>query len=96
MEIVLSFVVAVAVFLALVAFFGSFFTVQTAEVAIITRFGRYLRSAQAGLNWKFPFIDKLEGRMSLRVNQMYADHGDQDARQCLRHHSDFGADEGAA
>ena len=70
MDIVLSFLVAVAVFLALVAFFGSFFTVQTAEVAIITRFGRYLRSAQAGLNWKFPFIDKLEGRMSLRVNQM--------------------------
>jgi regulator of protease activity HflC (stomatin/prohibitin superfamily) len=70
MEIILFFLVAVAAFLALVAIFGSFFTVQTAQVAVITRFGRYLRNAQAGLNWKFPFIDKLEGRVSLRVNQM--------------------------
>ena len=44
MDIVLSFLVAVAVFLALVAFFGSFFTVQTAEVAIITRFGSFCAS----------------------------------------------------
>ena len=44
MEIVLSFIVAIALFLALVAFFSSFFTVQTAEVAIITRFGSYLRA----------------------------------------------------
>ena len=33
----------------------SFFTVQTAEVAIITRFGKFLRVAQPGLNWKWPF-----------------------------------------
>ncbi len=70
MEIVLFFLVAVAAFLSLVAIFGSFFTVQTAQVAVITRFGRYLRNAQAGLNWKFPFIDTLQGRVSLRVNQM--------------------------
>ena len=59
MEIVLSFIFAVALFLALVAFFSSFFTVKTAEVAIITRFGKFLRIAEPGLNWKVPFIDKV-------------------------------------
>jgi regulator of protease activity HflC (stomatin/prohibitin superfamily) len=31
---------------------GSFFTVNTAQVAVITRFGKFLRVAEAGLNWK--------------------------------------------
>ncbi len=62
--------VAFLAFLVLSAFFGSFFTVQTAQVAIITRFGRFLRIAQPGLSWKFPFIDKVAGRVSLRVNQI--------------------------
>ena len=48
----------------------SFFTVNTAQVAIVTRFGRFLRVAEAGLNWKWPFIDRVAGRMSLRVNQI--------------------------
>ena len=49
---------------------GSFFTVKTAEVAVITRFGRFLRAADPGLNWKTPFIDTVAGRVSLRVNQI--------------------------
>lgn len=57
-----------AVVLALVV--SSFFTVQTAEMAVITRFGRYVRSAEAGLNWKIPLIESVAGRMSLRVNQI--------------------------
>jgi regulator of protease activity HflC (stomatin/prohibitin superfamily) len=48
----------------------SFFTVQTAQVAVITRFGKFLRVAQPGLNWKWPFIDRVAGRVSLRVNQI--------------------------
>jgi regulator of protease activity HflC (stomatin/prohibitin superfamily) len=70
MQIFLSIVVAVGLFLILSFFFGSFFTVQTAQVAIITRFGRFVRSAEPGLNWKIPFIDSVDGRMSLRVNQI--------------------------
>jgi regulator of protease activity HflC (stomatin/prohibitin superfamily) len=49
---------------------GSFFTVSTAEVAIVTRFGKFLRVAEPGLNWKWPFIDTIAGRVSLRVNQI--------------------------
>jgi regulator of protease activity HflC (stomatin/prohibitin superfamily) len=60
-------------FLAIVALyvlFGSFFTVNTAEVAIITRFGKFLRTADPGLNWKSPFFDSVSGTVSLRVNQL--------------------------
>jgi regulator of protease activity HflC (stomatin/prohibitin superfamily) len=49
---------------------GSFFTVSTAQVAVVTRFGRFLRVAEPGLNWKMPYIDKVAGTVSLRVNQI--------------------------
>jgi regulator of protease activity HflC (stomatin/prohibitin superfamily) len=49
---------------------GSVFTVNTAQVAVITRFGKFLRVADPGLNWKWPFIDAVAGRVSLRVNQI--------------------------
>ncbi|MEO7246822.1 MAG: SPFH domain-containing protein [Novosphingobium sp.] len=49
---------------------SSFFTVQTAETAIITRLGKFLRTAAPGLGWKIPLIDKVEGRVSLRVDQI--------------------------
>jgi len=49
---------------------GSFFTVNTAQAAIVTRFGRFLRVAEAGLNWKVPYIDSVAAMMSLRVNQI--------------------------
>ena len=49
---------------------GSFFTVETAQVAIITRFGKFLRVADPGLNWKVPYFDTVAGVVSLRVNQI--------------------------
>src|SRR5580658_5501212 len=59
--------------LAVIVLYGvlaSFFTVRTAEVAVITRFGKFLRVAQPGLNWKSPFFDSVSGTVSLRVNQI--------------------------
>jgi len=44
--------------------------VNTAQVAVITRFGKFLRVAEAGLNWKTPYIDRVAGLVSLRVNQI--------------------------
>jgi regulator of protease activity HflC (stomatin/prohibitin superfamily) len=64
------------IFLALVAVLvivvlgSSFFTVSTSQVAVITRFGKFLSIASPGLNWKMPFIDDLAGRVSLRVQQI--------------------------
>jgi regulator of protease activity HflC (stomatin/prohibitin superfamily) len=64
--ILLGAVALIALFLIL----GSFFTVNTAEVAVVTRFGKFLRIAQPGLNWKVPFFDTVAGNVSLRVNQI--------------------------
>lgn len=54
----------------LILVFSSFFTVNTAQVAVITRFGKFLRVAEPGLNWKRPFFDAVSGMVSLRVNQI--------------------------
>jgi len=65
----LVFLVPLGLFV-LFAIFGSFFTVRTAEVAVIVRFGRFVRVALPGLNWKIPYIEGVAGRVSLRVNQI--------------------------
>ena len=57
-------------FILLTVVFGSFFSVNTAEVAVIARFGKFRRVAEPGLNWKWPIVDRVAGRMSLRVNQI--------------------------
>jgi regulator of protease activity HflC (stomatin/prohibitin superfamily) len=57
-------------FIVLYLIFGSFFTVNTAQVAVVTRFGKFLRVAEPGLNWKRPFFDSVVGVVSLRVNQI--------------------------
>ncbi len=61
---------AIAALILLSLALGSFFTVNTAEMAIITRFGKFLRVADAGLNWKAPYFDSVAGLVSLRVNQI--------------------------
>jgi regulator of protease activity HflC (stomatin/prohibitin superfamily) len=62
--------IGMVAFILLYLILGSFFTVSTAEVAVITRFGKFLRVAEPGLNWKRPFLDSVAGTVSLRVNQI--------------------------
>jgi regulator of protease activity HflC (stomatin/prohibitin superfamily) len=54
----------------LIVFLSSFFTVNTAQVAVITHFGEFKRIATPGLNWKMPFFDSVAGVVSLRVSQI--------------------------
>lgn len=70
MDVFFVIVLAAFAILALTFILGSFFTVNTAQVAIITRFGKFLRVAEAGLNWKTPYFDSVSGIVSLRVNQI--------------------------
>jgi membrane protease subunit HflK len=48
--------IAVGLLVAFVAIlaFSSFFTIQPEEVGIVLRFGKYIRTAEPGLNFKFP------------------------------------------
>jgi len=70
MDVVLLILLAVVAIIVLSLILGSFFTVSTAEVAVLTRFGKFLRVAEAGLNWKAPYLDTVAGIVSLRVNQI--------------------------
>jgi regulator of protease activity HflC (stomatin/prohibitin superfamily) len=70
MDILFMILLAVVAIIALSLVLGSFFTVNTAQVAVITRFGKFLRVAEAGLNWKMPYFDTVAGMVSLRVNQI--------------------------
>ena len=70
MDVLFLVPLAVVAFILLIIILSSFFTVRTAEVAVITRFGKFLRVADPGLNWKRPFFDTVAGIVSLRVNQI--------------------------
>ncbi len=82
------------IFLTLVL--GSFFTVNTAQIAIITRFGKFLRVAEPGLNWKASLF-RYRGRHCEPAREPdRADHGDQNQGQRLRHDSHLGAESRAS
>jgi regulator of protease activity HflC (stomatin/prohibitin superfamily) len=70
MEQLLLVPIIILAIIVLYVIFGSFFTVRTSQVAVITRFGKFLRVAEPGLNFKSPFIDTVAGTVSLRVNQI--------------------------
>jgi regulator of protease activity HflC (stomatin/prohibitin superfamily) len=70
MDVVIWTFYTIFLFILLSLVLGSFFTVSTAQAAVITRFGKFLRAAEPGLNWKWPIIDTIAGKVSLRVNQI--------------------------
>ena len=59
----IAFVVALSIIL------GSFFTVETSQVAIVQRLGKFARVAGPGLNWKTPYLEAVVQRMSMKVQQ---------------------------
>src|ERR1700734_2747128 len=63
------FLVALIALLALSIVLGSFFTVETAQVAIVQRLGKFARVAGPGLNWKTPYLETVVRRLSMKVQQ---------------------------
>lgn len=45
--------------LSLLIFFSAFFQIEPEEVGVITRFGKYVRKVEPGLNLKIPFIEQV-------------------------------------
>lgn len=60
-------ILGIVVFLILA---NGLFTVTQQTSAIVERFGRFKRIGKAGLNFKIPIIDRIAGRLSLRVQQL--------------------------
>ncbi len=51
-------IIVIALVIIILAF-GSFFQIDPEEVGVITRFGKYTRTVDPGLNVKIPFIEKV-------------------------------------
>ena len=57
-------------FLVFVLLFGTFFIVRQQSAAVVERFGRFVSVRHSGLQIKIPIIDRVSGRVSLRVQQL--------------------------
>ena len=64
-----GFLLVIVAFFVLFTFFGGFFTVSTAEMAVVQRLGKFVRIAGPGLNFKTPWLEKVAGRVNMRVQQ---------------------------
>jgi regulator of protease activity HflC (stomatin/prohibitin superfamily) len=51
-------------------FISSFFTVKQQTAVIIERFGKFLSIRQSGLQLKIPLIDRIAGRVNLKIQQL--------------------------
>jgi regulator of protease activity HflC (stomatin/prohibitin superfamily) len=60
----------IAIIIIFLLIYDGFFTVEQQRVAIVQRFGKFVKIASPGLNLKIPLIDKVAGDVSLRVNQL--------------------------
>ena len=56
--------------LAFVLLFGTFFIVRQQSAAVVERFGKFVSVRHSGLQIKIPIIDRVSGRVSLRVQQL--------------------------
>lgn len=54
----------------LLLLFGTFFIVKQQSAAIVERFGKYVSTRHSGLQIKIPVIDRIAGRLSLRIQQL--------------------------
>lgn len=62
--------IPILIVLAVVLVWLSYFTVRTSEMGVVERFGKFARTAQPGLNFKIPLIERVAGKATLRVTQI--------------------------
>ena len=58
------------IFFGLVILISSFFIVKQQTAAVVERFGRFQYIAQSGLRLKIPLVDRIAGRLSLKIQQL--------------------------
>ena len=66
----MSFLSYIILFFVLLLIASGLFIVKQQTAAIIERFGRFLVIRQPGLHIKIPFIDRIAGRLSLKILQL--------------------------
>lgn len=58
------------IFFSLIVLISSFFVVKQQTAAIIERFGRFQSIRQSGLQLKIPLVDRIAGKLSLKIQQL--------------------------
>jgi regulator of protease activity HflC (stomatin/prohibitin superfamily) len=61
--------IGVLAVIGLIVFFSTLFTIEQQSVGVIERFGKFHRTASAGLGMKLPIIDRIAYRVTLKVQQ---------------------------
>ena len=64
------FYIPLIVILSFALLFGTFFVVKQQSAAVVERFGKFTGIRQSGLQLKIPIIDRVAGRLSLRIQQL--------------------------
>ncbi len=60
----------VFLFVGVIILFSSFFTVKQQTAVVVERFGKFLSIRNSGLQLKVPIIDRIAGRVNLRIQQL--------------------------
>lgn len=60
----------IGLILLVICIVGSLFTVEQQTIAVVERFGKFVRLAGPGLNLKIPFVEKVVERKDLRITPM--------------------------
>ncbi|AWH84416.1 SPFH domain-containing protein [Flavobacterium album] len=63
-------ILGVIIFFGLIIFLSSFFTVKQQTSVIVERFGKFHSIRHAGLQLKLPLIDRIAGRVNLKIQQL--------------------------
>ena len=66
----MSFVFIPIIFIGLFILISAFFVVKQQTAAIIERFGRFHSIRQSGLRFKIPLVDRISGKLSLKIQQL--------------------------
>lgn len=64
------FALPIILFLGFIIIFAGIFTVKQQTAAIIERFGKFQSIRHSGLQFKIPLIDRIAGRMNLKIQQL--------------------------
>ncbi len=64
------FIPFLSLFIGLVILISSFFIVKQQTAAIVERFGKFQSIRQSGLHLKIPLVDRIAGRLSLKIQQL--------------------------
>ncbi|MDX6745522.1 SPFH domain-containing protein [Polaribacter sp. PL03] len=63
-------ILPIIIVLCALVLFASFFMVKQQTAAIIERFGKFHSIRQSGLKFKIPFVDRISGKLSLKIQQL--------------------------